>query len=306
MSRFSPVDHLRHSPDASGRMRDSLFWQATLAEERLGFQAYLYLTHAGKAGFNVVVWGEDRKPVALDLAEGQIPDTMNLDALSFAGLELRKTGFGEPARVTYRSDKVDLEFEFAGKHAPFSYHDNPDGLPTWFAMNRYEQTGTITGRIEAGGRRIDLSGMGHRDHSWGNRNWGVPQHWKWFCAYTPNGDRMVNGWIWIARGEWGCAGYVARDGKVVPIATICQHGAYRDDMSQQRLEADIVDIEGGICRVELERFGLVKLPGKDKFGTLIQEAACTATIDGLAAAGQYETHWQQAYLDWLVESGAVR
>ncbi|MFW2830333.1 DUF7064 domain-containing protein [Sphingomonas sp. ID0503] len=286
-------------------MRDSLFWQATLPGERLGFQAYLYLTHAGKAGFNVVVWGEDAKPLVFDFAEGTIPAEMNLDDFTFAGLRLRKTGFGEPAKVEYESAKVKLAFTFTGSHPPFSYHANPDGLPSWFAMNRYEQTGTITGSIEAKGRTIALDGMAHRDHSWGNRMWGVPQHWKWFCAYTPDGARMVNGWIWIARGEWGCAGYVVRDGRQLAIATIRQHAIYRDDMSQQSLRAEIVDVEGETCLVELERFGLVKLPGRDKFGTIIMEAACTGRIDGQEAAGQFETQWQQSYLDGLIESGAT-
>lgn len=306
MSRFSPRDHLRHPADDSGRMRDSLFWQTILPEQKLGFQAYLYLTSAGKAGFNVVLWGEEKRPLLLELVNGEIPAGMDLDALSFEGLELRKTGFGEPARVSYRSERVELDFTFTGSHPPFSYHDNPDGLPAWFALNRYEQTGRIEGSIRTGGRTIDLSGMAHRDHSWGNRNWGVPQHWKWLCAYTPDGSRMINGWIWIARGELGCAGYVVRDGALTPIATIRQHGTYRDDMSQDTLRAEIVDTSGETCLLELQRFGLVKLPTKDKFGTLIQEAACTGAIDGAVAAGQYETHWQQAYLDHLVESGATR
>lgn len=302
---FTETDHLRHRPDSTGRMRDSLFWQATLAEERLAFQAYLYLTHAGKAGFNVVVWGEDAKPLVREFAEGTIPDDMDLDDFSFAGLKLRKTGFGEPARVEYESERVKLQFTFTGDHPPFSYRANPDGLPAWMAMNRYEQTGHITGQIEAKGRTIRLDGMGHRDHSWGNRNWGVPQHWKWFCAYTPDGARMVNGWIWIARGEWGYAGYVVRDGQQVAIATIRQHATYREDMSQQSLRAEITDVDGGTCLVELERFGLVKLPGNDKTGTIIMEAGCTGQIDGRTAAGQFETQWQQAYLDALIETGAT-
>lgn len=305
MSRFAPNDHLRHAPDDSGRMRDSLFWQTILPDQKLGFQAYLYLTSAGKAGFNVVLWGEEKRPLVLELVNDEIPATMDLDALSFGGLELRKTGFGEPAKVRYKSERVELEFEFTGGHSPFSYHDNPDGLPKWFALNRYEQTGTIRGQIRTADRTVDLSGMAHRDHSWGNRNWGVPQHWKWFCAYTPDGSRMINGWIWLARGEWGVAGYVVRDGQLSPIATIRQHGTYRDDMSQDTLHAEITDVDGGICVLDLQRFGLVKLPTKDKFGTLIQEAACIGSIDGAAAAGQYETHWQQSYLDHLVESGAT-
>lgn len=306
MVDFHKTDHLRHAPDHTGRMRDSLFWQTTSREHRYGFQAYLYLTAAGQAGFNVVLWGEEQKPIAADFIEGNIPADMDLDALSLAGLRLSKKGFGEPIQLDYESSRIRASFTFTGLHAPFSYHDNPDGLPAWFALNRYEQSGRIKGFIEAKGRRIELDQMGHRDHSWGNRNWGMPQHWKWFVAYTADGSRMMNGWIWIARGSWGCAGYVVRNGQLAPIRSIRQSADYDPDMSQRRLRAEIVDVAGDSCVVELERFGIVKLPSNDKLGTIIQEAACTANIDGMAAAGQYETHWQKSYIDHLVETDATR
>lgn len=306
MADFKATDHLRHSPDSSGRMRDSLFWQTTLPAEEVGFQAYLYLTAAGKAGFNVVLWGDRETPLAIEFAQDQVPADMDLDHFSFKGLEIRQTGFGEPVQLDYASERMTLSLRFTGLHRAFSYHDNPDGLPSWFARNRYEQTGWIEGFVESGSRRIELDGMGHRDHSWGNRNWGMPQHWKWFTAYTPDGSRMINGWIWMARGELGCAGYVVRDGELVAIRTICQRASYDPDMSQRHLHAEIVDVAGGVCVVELERFGLVKLPTKDKLGTIIQEAACRATIDGLSGAGQYETHWQQGYIDHLVETNSTR
>jgi hypothetical protein len=35
---------------------------------------------------------------------------------------------------------------------------------------------------------------------------------------------------------------------------------------------------------------------------MIMESACFATIDGIAAAGQFETQWPQNYLDRVVES----
>ncbi|MFD2580178.1 hypothetical protein ACFSTD_19655 [Novosphingobium colocasiae] len=40
----------------------SLFWQSVMPDRKLGFQAYLYLTNEGKAGFNIVVWGEEKAP----------------------------------------------------------------------------------------------------------------------------------------------------------------------------------------------------------------------------------------------------
>jgi hypothetical protein len=305
MARFETTDYLRHAPDETGRMRDSLFWQTIFGPEQLGFQAYLYLTAAGKAGFNVILWQEG-KPKGFDRIEGEIPPDMDLDDFKLEGLSLRNTGVGEAAHITYQSDRVQFDLHFTGSHPPFSYHDNPDGLPSWMARNRFEQGGQIKGWIKARDIELEVDQPAHRDHSWGNRNWGMPQHWKWFCAYTPDGAVTLNGWIWMARGEMGCAGFVCRGGKLLPLATIRHQAAYDDDMSQRSLSAVLVDVEGGETKLELERFGLIKLPTGDKIGTIIQEAACNATIDGAKALGQFETQWHQSYLDHLIETRSTR
>jgi hypothetical protein len=282
-------------------MRDSLFWQTIFGRERLGFQTYLFLTAQGKAGFNVILWGED-KPLCFERAQGEISKDANLDDFNFEGLTLSCGELGGPAHVSYEGKKARFAFTFEGLHPPFSYHDNPDGLPAWFARNRFEQGGRVKGWIEARDTRLEIDQFGHRDHSWGNRNWGMPQHWKWFCAYTSDGSVTLNGWVWMARGEMGCAGLVCRQGRVVPVATILQHAAYDETMGQQRLEAVLVDVEGARTELVLDRFGLVKLPTGDKIGTILQEAACTGEVDGRPALGQFETHWQQAYIEHLCET----
>ena len=299
---YLPNDDLRHRPVPGGKMRDSLFWQMIMPDQNLGFQCYLYLTDAGKAGFNLIVWGEERKPLVMELLEGEVPDTMDFDDFRLGGLHVRQPADRKTSRITYDSDKVRLDYAFDGVHAPFSYRSNPDGLPSWFAENRLEQTGWVKGFLSFGDRRIELDRIGHRDHSWGVRHWQVPQHWKWLVAYTPDGKRLVNAWIWFARGDHGVGGYVTRDGELVPIARIArQTAAFADDMTQQSIDIDIIDIRGGVCRVTMERFGLVKLPTGGRFATMIMEAACRASIDGQDAAGQYECQWPKGYLDNMIE-----
>lgn len=307
---FGPRDDLRHRPATpGGRMRDSLFWEMVMPDEGLGVQVYLYLTDRGRTGYNVTVWGADAEPLALELGGGTVGDDVDLDDFAFDGLTVTQPELRRTAVVTYTADHLRLHYEFAGVHDAFSYRQNPDGIPTWFAVNRLEQSGRVHGHLEIGpvgsARRIEWHGrMGHRDHSWGPRDWGVPQHWKWFVAYTESG-RSVNGWLWIARGEWGFAGYVAREGVTTPIARIEQRATYEDDMTQRCLEATVVDVDGGRTEVVLDRYGLVKLPTNERTGTEIWEAACHATIDGEPGAGQWETQWSRPYLEHLV-AGAAR
>ncbi|BBG02754.1 MULTISPECIES: DUF7064 domain-containing protein [Pseudonocardia] len=300
---FGPRDDLRHWPaEAGGRMRDSLFYEMIMPDERLGLQVYLYLTAHGRAGFNVSVWSPDTEPLALDLDGGSVPEDMDLDDFRLKGLSIRQPELRRTAEVTYESEKVRLEYRFDAVQDAFSYRSNPDGLPEWFAQNRLEQTGRVSGFLEVGGRRVEWDRrMGHRDHSWGNRDWGIPHHWKWFVAYTDSGN-AINGWIWIAGGEWGFAGSVLKNGVTVPVSHIEHKATYHDDMSQKRLEATLVDTAGGRTEVTFDRFALIRLPTNDKMATEIWESACDATIDGEAAAGQWETHWSRDYLNHLVAS----
>ena len=171
---------------------------------------------------------------------------------------------------------------------------NPDGLPAWFAADRMEQTGRIRGTLRAAGREIRLDGLGHRDHSWGVRDWRAPQHWRWFVASTPSG-RVVNGWTWIARGTWGFAGYVLRDGRPVPVARIDGEPDLDGALRQRGLIATVHDVEGGTTLVELDVFGLLELPD-ERSGTVVLEGACRARIDGEAGTGQLEAEWPAEYL----------
>jgi hypothetical protein len=304
-AHLTPRDDLRHHPAPGNRMRDSLFWEVIVPEEEIGMQVYLYLTGSGRAGYNAVIWGTQSEPLVLDLGSGLIPDTANLDNLTFDGLTLRQPEPLQSCAMTYRGDGVAIEYNFDGIHQAFSYLANPDGLPTWFAANRMEQTGRVRGSIVIGDRRITLDHIGHRDHSWGLRDWGVPQHWKWFVAYTPSGV-AVNGWIWIAKGEWGFGGYVARDGVAVPIRSIDHHADYDDQMRQQHLSATVTDIDGGRTEVTFDAFGVVELPSHNPMTTVIREAACRATIDGEPGAGQFETHWVGSYLEHLSALSSAR
>jgi hypothetical protein len=280
-------------------MRDSLFWELIMPEEQLGMQIYLYLTDRGRTGYNVSVWGRDPEPVALQLEQGSVGADADFDAFEFRGLSFTQPEPLRTCRVRYESDDVTIAFDFGPLHEAFSYRANPDGLPSWFAANRMEQTGHVRGYLDVRGRRVEWDRTGHRDHSWGVRDWGIPQHWKWFIAYTESG-RAVNGWIWIARGEWGFAGYVVRDGATIPVSHIRHHTDYNDDMTQRRLEADVVDVTGETTHVVLDVYGVIRLPGRDH---VIYEAACSAGIDGEPGAGQFETHWPAGYLQYLTANG---
>jgi hypothetical protein len=273
---FTVTDDLRHRAPAGERMRDSLFWNLILPEEELGLQVYTFVNHRGKAGFNVVAWGGGREPIVLQHL-GQVGDEADFDDWSLAGLEVRQPELRRTAEVRFAGAGVRLEYDFSALHEAFSYRDNPGGLPAWFARNRFEQAGRVTGVLQVAGHTFEFDRIAHRDHSWGTRDWGAPQHWKWLLAHTPSGHAL-NAFIWVARGEWGFNGYVLRDGEPVAIDRIDHHASYDGGMDQTRLAATIVDVEGVTTDLTLDSFGAVRMPHDDPFGTVIIEAACRSTI----------------------------
>ncbi|SEI11954.1 DUF7064 domain-containing protein [Paracoccus alkenifer] len=295
-----PQDDLRHQPAPGGQMRDSLFWQVSMADEKLCLQVYFFATDDGNAGCNVCLWGEGITPEVVDFYSDTVPDDSDFSSVSIAGLTLHQDIHAQRSTIAYEGARLKLDFNFSGLHEPFSYHANADGLPGWMAANRIEQSGILQGWLEIDGRRVSLDGrIGHRDHSWGLREWGMPQHWKWLAAYTPDGAITMNGWIWIAGGERGVAGYVARDGKVSPITAIRDHTEYDAEMIQN---AATMSIDYGAeqpLELRFETFSAIRFPSSKRNPITITEAGCAATLDGIAGSGQFETHWPTPYLDYL-------
>ncbi|MTE01632.1 hypothetical protein GIY56_15190 [Paracoccus sp. YIM 132242] len=293
-------DDLRHPCPPGGQMRDSLFWQVSIAEERICLQTYFFATDDGNAGANICLWGEGIEPAVVDFHSGSIPDDCDFSVISLGGLSVRQDIAAQRSTLSYAGARLSFDFSFSALHEAFSYHANADGLPAWMAANRIEQSGILQGWIEIDGRRLSLDGrIGHRDHSWGLREWAMPQHWKWLAAYTPDGSITMNGWIWIAGGERGVAGYVARDGKVSPITAIRDHAEYDAEMMQQSARMSIDHGAAQPLELELDTFSAIRFPSSRRNPVTITEAGCAATLDGIAGSGQFETHWPTPYLDYL-------
>jgi len=262
-------------------------------------QVYSFVDQDGAAGRQVAIFGPERKPLAFEVELNVPMGDADFDDWSVAGLQIRNREPLRTAEVRYASERVELSFDFEGIHDPFSYTRNPVGCPVWMATDRFEQTGRVRGSLRVGERTISFDRLAHRDHSWGRRNWGLPQHWKWLVAQTPSGAAL-NAMLWIARGEVGVNGYVLRAGQPVALTDARWHAEYALDMTQRSLACTLHDEQGESTELRLDRFAVVRMPfGSD---TVVYEAACAASIDGEAGAGQFETLWARSYVDHLIAS----
>lgn len=295
-SQLQQRDDLRHPPASGEKGRDSLFFSVMLPEHDLGLHVYTWVDERGRAGRLLAVWGPDPKPVAFEVVTDVAMGDADFDDWRVEGLEIRHPEPLRTAELRYAGKRMTLACDFAGTHDAFDYAQNAIGCPQWMAINRIEQTGHVRGELRLGGRVIDLDHPAHRDHSWGHRDWKVPQHWKWVAAQTPSGAGL-NLFQWVAKGELGTNGYVLRDGVAVGLVNARCHAEYDADMTSRTLTATLSDEAGGVTELVLERFGHLGLPvGSD---VICNETACRGTIDGEPAAGQFEAQWPAAYVRHL-------
>jgi hypothetical protein len=294
---LTPSDGMRHCPVAGAVGRDSLYFNVTFPEHDLSLYLYTSVDHRGLAGRRVIVWGRSGESLFDDGVSAVPVGDMDFDKWDVEGMRLNHPDPLNGVDVRFERPGLELSFEFAGAHEAFPYSRNREGCPVWLAMNRFEQSGWARGRLKLGDRIIEIDHSAHRDHSWGPRNWRMPQHWKWIAAQTDSGTRL-NLYQWIAMGETGTNGYVVRDGQAVPIVRAECRAEYHDDMTSKNLRATIIDEAGEETTLTFESFGSIALIPRD-WPVTVNEAACRGSVDGEDARGIFETVWPTAYLDGL-------
>lgn len=92
-------------------------------------------------------------------------------------------------RVTLQGDKrARADLSFHGVSPAYDYRDNAQTLPAAVADVHYEQAGRVRGTVTLRGQSIPVDAVGHRDHSWGVRDWAGPANWKWITALAAGDD----------------------------------------------------------------------------------------------------------------------
>ncbi|HEY5855665.1 MAG TPA: hypothetical protein VIW24_16865 [Aldersonia sp.] len=213
-------DDRRHALQSTSLERESLIFILFLPDEDIGVIAYTWVDGEHKAGSMGLVFGRDNERIAQFHTEGDAvaPDA-DFDEWSVGPLKIQH---GEPhkyAHVTFEHDGVALDYHFEATTPPFTYHDNADGCPAWLADNRLEQSGLAKGSLRIGDRTIAFDTTGHRDHSWGRRDWTAIHQYRWVNIQSGS-DIAINFLAGAALDQHYQLGYVDRDGKQSPIRSI--------------------------------------------------------------------------------------
>ncbi len=127
------------------------------------------------------------------------------------------------------------------------------------ASEHYEQVGDMVGTIALDGRTLAIRGSGHRDHSWGERDWKAPERWTWLTAqfgrdFAFNLSRVVIRSLDIFNG------YVSRQGRNYALRRAHLETEFETDgTTQKRLRVRLQDASGWEADLEAEALTVVPL-----------------------------------------------
>jgi len=180
----------------------------------------------------------------------------------------------KPEALTTQRVEVDLEVE--GMSPCFDFKDSdPRALAemlvaartrlsdlrqvTKVSSEHYEQVMRVSGSIKIGNREIAFQGSGHRDHSWGVRDWAAPRLWTWLtCQF---GDELAFNLSRVAISSVDIFnGFIVRDGANYPLRSAALMTEFEDDgVTQKSLWIRLEDTGGMVIDVTGEAKTVIPL-----------------------------------------------
>ncbi len=301
--RVDDIHDGRHSLPDRPLMRESIPYCVVLPKEKIAFFTYTWVNKDSMAGAALGIWGPGigrEEPLQLRLPDRAVPSDMNFDDWRIDGFSMRQDLRFGTAEIQWRSPEAEVEFRFEGFHPPYAYSSHKDGSPSYAADDRIEQSGRITGTLRIDGRTIPIDTTGHRDHSWGTRDWGALHYYRWLQAQV--GESIsVHFWEFYALGERQVRGYVFKDGLMAELTELDFQWQGDERLNQKSYQCTIRDEAGRMTRLDAEVFGVCPLVTDPNF--VLNEGASVVTIDGQAGAGWVEMGWPISYLKHVADNG---
>lgn len=297
-----PVHDGRHALPDVAMGRESIPYIVVLPEHEIAFFTYTWVSKDSVAGAALAVFGPGvgGDPIQQRLADRPVPADMGFNDWRIEGFEMQQDLQFGSAHVRWETPEATVDFDFEGYHPPYAYGSDPRGCPAYCATDRIEQAGRVKGTLRIGERIIEFDATGHRDHSWGTRDWVPFQQYEWFVGQV--GDEIsVHFWRFNALGKENVRGYVYKDGTASRIATVDVDVAYDDQYWQTSYTARIVDEAGRETSIETEVFGTYTL--KPVPNCSLNESGGRSLIDGKPGVGWMECCWPTDYLEHIREHG---
>eukprot|EP00456_Euglypha_rotunda_P008464 TRINITY_DN11677_c0_g1_i2.p2 TRINITY_DN11677_c0_g1~~TRINITY_DN11677_c0_g1_i2.p2 ORF type:complete len:316 (+),score=63.31 TRINITY_DN11677_c0_g1_i2:119-1066(+) len=292
----------RHKLPDVAMGRESIPYIVVLPEHQIAFFTYTWVSKDSVAGAALAVFGPGvgGDPIQQRLADRPVSPDMGFDDWRLEGFTMQQDLKFGSAHLRWETPEATVDFEFTAFHPPYAYGSDPRGCPAYCATDRIEQAGRVKGTLRIGEKVIEFDATGHRDHSWGTRDWVPFQQYEWFVGQV--GDEIsVHFWRFNALGKENIRGYVYKDGKASRVETVAVDVTYDDQYWQTGYTAEIVDEAGRTTSIKTEVFGCYTL--KPVPNCSLNESGGRSFIDGKEGVGWMECCWPTDYLEHIRAHG---
>lgn len=330
--RLAPEDEYTHTPDAALNYNESMYLNMFDPVKKIGGWFRLgNRPNEGYAEMTICLYLPDRR-VAFMYAKPSISDNKQMAA---GGMKIEVVEPFERLRVSYSGKAVVLSNPNDMAEPSKAFRENPvvpcqveldyegvspmfggetvkeDGSPLdidpekSFAKAHYEQHMRASGYFMVGDEKIEVSGFGLRDKSWGPRYWQAI-HWYRWCPlnFGPDFAMMLS----IVAGESGeprQGGMVLKDGVYDLIKAVSIDTDWDENWYQTGLRARVLTESGATYDVEGKVLSLIPLrnrrtaPDGQELNTRITEGMTEYHCNGMTGYGMSE------YLDQIVDGVPV-
>ncbi len=305
---YKPMDlihHSRHKLRREPLQRESVAYMFQLPDQGIAGYLYAWVNGESVAGSALFLYGPaiGDQPIEVLVKDFPVPFDQGFDDFCVGGMHVRHQPDPEVAEITFASDVANVEYRFEATHPAYAYSCHPDGSPTFVADDRLEQAGRISGVIKLPGRDIRFDGMGHRDHSWGTRHWGIASHWKW-CE-TQAGEGLAMHFMELhAMGNRLVHGYVWRDGRMAEITGLDIKYEFDQDFWHTSVIAIATDELGR--RTTMKGRVFARYTMTPHVMSTNREGSMALEIEGVPGVGHLEMQWFKPYLEYLQQQDYVK
>jgi hypothetical protein len=292
----------RHALPDAAHGRESIPYIVVLPDEQIAFFTYTWVSKESEAGAAFAVFGPGvgGNPIQQRIADRPVPKDMGFDNWVIDGFSMKQDLQFDKAHLRWETPEATVEFDFEAFHPPYAYASDPRGCPSYCATDRVEQAGRVKGTLRIGDRVINFDATGHRDHSWGTRDWIPFMQYEWFVGQVGK-DISVHFWHFHALGKEHVRGYVYKDGLMSRIDTVDVNVAYDSQYWQTGYTAQIVDAAGRATSIETQVFGTYCLVPDPAIS--LNESGGRTKIDGKDGVGWMECAWPTSYLEHIRSHG---
>jgi hypothetical protein len=284
----------RHALNARPLSRESIPYLLNLPEQGIGLFTYTWVNARSEAGAILAIFGPGvgAQPIFDAIADRPVPADMNFSDWRIGALHLMQDLRFDRAHVRWRTDKVDLDLQYEAMHPPYAYGSDARGCMPYAADDRIEQSGRARGTLKLGERVIPFETTGHRDHSWGTRDWLATQHWKWVQAQA-GPDVSVHFWLVEAVGRTELRGYVFKEGRMAVVTGVDFKFDYAGALNVERYEARVTDALNRVTTLSAKVFARFEMCPDP--ACCLNEHAGSAVIDGRPGVSWIEMMWPTDY-----------